>query len=96
MPGEGYFPSSYWSGIPETTKQYRLTAIAFGGAPELDGKTLLLKTSYTLVVGHRNQAGTDRRLPLCWLAFLVLTGTMQASGGEMLPTVSPSYELGVA
>lgn len=33
--------------------------------------------------GHkawRNQAGTDRKLPPCWLAFTVLKGAVQARG----------------
>lgn len=62
--------------------------------PELDYKTLLLKTLCTLVVGHREiNLKLTKRLPLCWLAFTVLEGTVQVTGGEKSPTVLASTGL---
>lgn len=36
---------------------------------------------------QRNQAELTRKFDLCWLAFIVLEGAIQAAGGEKLTTV---------
>lgn len=56
-----------WCGVPpyellgrphKPPNQYRLIATDLGGSPELDGKTLHLKTLNTWVAGHKkNQEG---------------------------------------
>lgn len=43
-----------------------------------------------LVTGHGDQAGT--KFPLCWVAFTVLEGMVQAAGREPSSTVSSNCE----
>lgn len=49
---------------PKVPKQYRLWPVALGYPPELD-KTLVLKSPFTLVAGHREaMLGLSSKLPL--------------------------------
>lgn len=57
MPGEECVQFNRWSGVSKATP---VMATALGRPPELEGKIPLLKTPYTLVTGHRNQAGIDQ------------------------------------
>lgn len=62
---------------PEGPKIMEVIAIPIGYLPELDRETILLKTSHTLVLRHREiKLETP---PHCWLTFIVLEGTMQAT-----------------
>ena len=43
---------------------------------------LILKTSHTTVIKHRNQVGTERKLPLCSLVFIMPKGATELSSRE--------------
>lgn len=49
--------------VLETPKTGQALAIALGGPPELDSKTLLLETPHTLVIRHGEVYLTTRKLP---------------------------------
>lgn len=69
-------------------------AIALGCTPELDGKSLLLKTPHTLATEHGEiKSAPIRKPPPCWLVFTGLEHAMQAAGWGVSSTVLPSFEL---
>lgn len=64
-----------------TSRMTQAPVISIGCPPELDRKTLLLKD---LTIGFRKwriQVGTGQEVPCCWIAFIVLKGAMEVSGG---------------
>lgn len=64
--------------IPKTTPAI---VIVLCSTPELDGKTVLLNTPYTLVTGRReNQVGTKLSGSSCWLTFIVLENLCRLMG----------------
>lgn len=63
--------------VPEVPQTIKAIATTVGYMPELDGKTLLLKTLhvYTLTIGHGEiKLGLSWKFPPCWLAFRVPEG----------------------
>lgn len=66
--------------VSENLKRTLPVATALRSIQEPDGKTLYLKTLYTLAKGH-GEIKVIRKLPLCWLTFIVLKDAMQALGG---------------
>lgn len=69
------YPLSCWAGNPETPKRVQATTIALGCLPELDDKTLFLKTLHTLGkgCGKSRENGSRNFLPAsfhraqsCW------------------------------
>ena len=89
-------------GITETPQSIQPIAIAIGHPSQHKGKSLMLKTSHTLVIGHKsNQTHKNKTQgeidleapsPLNWLADIVLKEAMQISRGEKLPGTLPSCE----
>lgn len=70
MPGVGYpFQLSCWLGVPETPIQ--AFAIALGYPRKLDGKTLLLKTSYTHSTANWHIGYTSLHCQAC-LRYIIL------------------------
>lgn len=84
--------------VPEVPQTQKATAATVGYMPELDDKTLLLKTLhvYTLTIGHgKIRLGLNWKFPPCWLAFRVPEGAVQAAGGDLSPRFLLGYELRV-
>lgn len=60
----------------------------------MHGKIILLKTPYTIHLAsrHREVFETNRKLPPCWLGFIVSEGAVQSAGREETSMVLPSVE----
>lgn len=71
---------SYWSGVTRGPQVIQVNATALGFPLELDGTILLLKIPHTLIKGYKEiKMIVNRKLLPCWLAFIVLEGSMQAA-----------------
>lgn len=60
----------------------------------MHGKILLLKTPYTIHLAsrHREVFEINRKLPPCWLGFIVSEDAVQSAGREETSMVLPSSE----
>lgn len=58
----------------------------------MHGKIISLKTLYTIHLAsrHREVFETNRKLPPCWLGFIVSEGAVQSAGREETSVVLPS------
>lgn len=65
-----------------TPRRVQTFAITLGHPPEPDDKTLLLKTSKTLVTEHSAINGTELEASPLWIVFIVPEGAMQTLGVE--------------
>lgn len=74
-----YLPLRGWSGRSQDLKTIQVTAFTLEFPAESDGKNLLIKTPYTLVIGHRNMLAPTRKLPVLCLTFTVLVSATQAA-----------------
>lgn len=83
--------SSRYSSYSPATLQDAATVLS---CPlELDGKTPLLKTPHTLVMGYREtKLVLDWKLPFCWLAFIVAESGLQAAEEGRALTALPRCE----
>lgn len=74
VPDIWFLPRSYRSKSSQRPlKQYKLSPLVLVA----HHKQMVLKTQYTLVVGHRKiKLHLTRKLPPCWLVFPVLTGAI--------------------
>ena len=72
VPGMWFLPRSYRSKSSQRPlKQYKLSPLVLVA----HHKQMVLKTQYTLVVGHRGiKLQLTWKLPPCWLVFTVLAG----------------------
>lgn len=82
--GVGYLPMSYWSWRHQKSSKYhRLWLLLLVTLDNYLGKTLLLKTTFSLVVEHREiNLKSIKKSPPCSLDFIVLEGTLQDTRGE--------------
>lgn len=70
---------------------YKGVAFLFGYFPEVEGKFLLLKTTYTFDKSiWMTQGGSDLK-SLCELAFKVLDSVMQVTNREKQSAVMPTH-----
>lgn len=87
----GYLPTRYClERTQRSLKQHKLLVLVT--PPELNGKTLLLKTKHTLNTGHikKNQVATDLEIPSLLAHFIVLEEDTQ---GEDIPREKTSMVL---
>lgn len=66
VPSMGYLFLSWSVGSIQTSQA---TAISLGHPPELDRKTILLKTPYAWVIGYGKLTGTDLEAPTLLAGF---------------------------
>lgn len=80
VPDVKYLPLRFCSGVSQRHPQI-IQAVAYA-APELDGKTILLKTPHSLVTGHGEVKLVLSRDTLSHeLAFIVLGSAGKAANG---------------